>query len=292
MGDYRNDRKILTVLLILTLPAVLLCDGNLPTLQLPPSSPSAPVGTEFCNQVTGMNLETRDSVIAEQILSGNIPEFLREFTQVEFTVKINRKPHRVQLFVLRDYLAIGSERDFVYMPMKPSTAQRIADSLDCVLPTRKIVDIIYRHATIRLRPQPIPPGPAMTTVPDFVQHTDSIQMQMSQSGISRTGEFLIDGHKKSLIISNSIYDDLPQGAEHPVVIYGWHRMNGSPIQPVYNGHRNTWVDYSHGVRLVQETVIVNGQERTVGEILSDNHLHPLLSDEGVIERPYYPFQGP
>jgi len=28
----------------------------------------------------------------------------------------------------------------------------------------------------------------------------------------------------------------------------WHQLNGIPIQPLYSGHINWWVDYSHGIR--------------------------------------------
>ena len=41
------------------------------------------------------------------------------------------------------------------MPMLPQTAQRIEDLLGCSLPTRKMVDDIDKHATIKLDPQPM-----------------------------------------------------------------------------------------------------------------------------------------
>ena len=41
-----------------------------------------------------------------------------------------------------DYLAVGSDDDFVRMPMTPQTAQQIADLFGCILPTRKMVDAI------------------------------------------------------------------------------------------------------------------------------------------------------
>jgi imidazoleglycerol phosphate synthase glutamine amidotransferase subunit HisH len=73
----------------------------------------------------------------------------------------------------------------------------------------------------------------------------------------------------------------------PVVTYGWHQLNGSPIQPLYNGHGETYADYSHGIRLVQNAAELDGAPTTVGAVLTDNALSVLLSDEGVIARPRY-----
>jgi hypothetical protein len=72
-----------------------------------------------------------------------------------------------------------------------------------------------------------------------------------------------------------------------VAIYGWHHTNGSFIQPLYLGHTETWVDYSHGVRLVQQKMTVNGNPTTVADVLADPKLSGLLSDEGVIANPRY-----
>lgn len=55
-----------------------------------------------------------------------------------------------------DYLAIGSNDDFVRIPMDPKTAQKIADQTGTSLPTTKMVDDIYKQADTRLTPQPLP----------------------------------------------------------------------------------------------------------------------------------------
>ncbi len=73
-----------------------------------------------------------------------------------------------------------------------------------------------------------------------------------------------------------------------VVIYGWHKPDGKAIQPLYNGHSTVHADYSHGIRLVHNKVWLDGKKTTIQTILRSETLHPLLSDEGVIEKPYYP----
>jgi len=66
---------------------------------------------------------------------------------------------------------------------------------------------------------------------------------------------LIAGIKKDIVLSNKVADN-----ERPnrVAIYGWHKLDGKPIQPVYAGHVNWYVDYSHGIRLISRKVKVNG----------------------------------
>jgi len=68
-----------------------------------------------------------------------------------------------------------------------------------------------------------------------------------------------------------------------VAIYGWHRLDGLPIQPLTTVHVNTYVDYSHGARLVSRRVLVDGRDRDLGELLQDPNLAPLLSDEGALQ---------
>src|SRR5262249_6200466 len=56
---------------------------------------------------------------------------------------------------------------------------------------------------------------------------------------------------------------------------------------LYLGHTTAWVDYSHGIRLVQQRVKLNGKETTIATILVDPNLADLLSDEGPIAEPRY-----
>ncbi len=93
---------------------------------------------------------------------------------------------------------------------------------------------------------------------------------------------LVGGIKKDVVIT-------PLLASNPgkVAIYGWHQLNGQPIQPLYLGHGVSYVDYSHGIRLVRGQMLVNGQVRSVADVLADPDLCVLLSDEGVVTNPRY-----
>ena len=67
-----------------------------------------------------------------------------------------------------------------------------------------------------------------------------------------------------------------------IAIYGWHRLNGSPIQPLSTVHGACYADYSHGIRLVSETALVDGKATSVYDMLQDPVLARVLSDEGPI----------
>ncbi len=255
-------------------------------LNIPERSKDAISGSEFVNQVTGLSIEDREKAVVKELFSGNVPSFARKLRPLKISRIINWKSYELIFYTVCDYMAIGSDEDYLYMPLTPSTAQYIADRLSCSLPTKKLVDIIYADAEIKLKPQPIPPSDKMTTVPVFKQHTDSIKQQIAQIGFDRSADNIIAGHKKDIIISNKIYST--DRNYDRVVIYGWHLSENNPIQPVYNGHNANYADYSHGVRLISKLAFINGDSVQVDAILKDPDLSVLLSDEGVISKPYYP----
>ncbi len=183
-----------------------------------------------------------------------------------------------------DYFSIGNNEDFFYVPMTPILAQRVANFLKCNLPTKKMVNLIYKNASIKLQPLPITPTKAMVTVPVFIVHSNLIKTQLKPYLTEHNQSQLTAGHKKDVIISNKIYSEkMPK-----VVIYGWHKLNGTPIQPLYNKHQNTWADYSLGIRLINRKVFVNGKKSTINKVLATKKLNALLSDEGVIKKAIYP----
>ena len=246
-------------------------------LTLPPRPANAPDGDAFVEKISALDPVARDQAIADAFLSGNTPEFLRTFCPVSVTNVSDGITNVATFFVTPDYLAIGSNTNYFLAPIAPNTAQRIADKLGCTLPTRKMVDAIYAAAEVKLAPSPIPPSTAMTTVTVFAQHNKTIWAQrMALTNLYPLGA-LAAGHKKDVVISRRL-----AVATNNVAIYGWHRTNGVPIQPLYLGHAWWWVDYSQCIRLVSNTMIVNGKEKSVAEVLAGPKWCRLLSDEGVI----------
>ncbi|WP_316829493.1 hypothetical protein [Pedobacter aquatilis] len=254
------------------------------TLHLKKRKNNAIGGHEFAQKISDstLSLKKREKIIFREIKRGNVPDFLR--TLKNFITVSNHDPVKLSYYVLPDYLAIGSNEDFFYVPMTPMLAQKVAKLTHCVLPTKHLVDLIYQAARIKLNPQPIAPTAAMTTVPVFIAHTDSVIKQLKPFLAEHNESALTAGHKKDIIISNKIYGENTAR----VVIYGWHKSDGKAIQPVYNKHTNTWADYSHGVRLIQNTIYVDNKKTTLKKALKDPLLSRFFSDEGQITKPYYP----
>ena len=250
---------------------------------LPERATNTPTGSEFIQRITPADFAERERQIYSEITAGNVPDFLREFQPVTVTNVSGGRTNIATFFVATDYLAVGTDEDYFLTPMTPMTAQRIADRLACTLPTRKMVNVIYAAAEVKLAPAPISPSSAMTTVPIFAQHNAMVRAERAAFLELHPLGALTAGHQKDLVIT-------PRLAEAPgkVAIYGWHQTNGAPIQPLYLKHAATWVDYSQCVRLVRQVLTVNGQPTTVAAILADPSLAGLLSDEGVITNPCYP----
>ena len=238
---------------------------------LPPRAADAPGGSELAVRLAVMPLAEREAEVQRQFAAGNVPDAWRKFVEVKVARVIAGREHPVVLRVAPDYLAIGSDADHLLTPLTPGTATALAAQMDCTLPTRRMVDEIYRAAAVKLTPAPLPPGPAMTTMAVFQQHSDLVRKQQA----AHPAGALISGHKKDVVLT-------PQLAAAPgkVAIYGWHRADGTPIQPLYLGHTAAWVDYSHGIRFVQNALTLDGQPSTVAAVLADPALAELLSDEG------------
>jgi hypothetical protein len=244
------------------------------SLDLPPRPESAPKGKAFALSLVDLPLAAREEKILTQVKAGNVPTFLRKLVPVSVAAGTVRGSY----FVAPDYLAIGSDDDYFQAPLTPLTAQAIADRLDCVLPTPKMVDDIYAAASVKLAPEPIPPSPAMTTVPVFLRHDEMVRTARGDKLLGA----LVAGQKKDVVIANKVF-----AIPGKVAVYGWHKRDGKPIQPLYVGHASSWVDYSHGIRLVSRRMTVDGAAKTIEEVLVDPQLAPLLSNEGVMRQTRY-----
>lgn len=236
-------------------------------LSLPSRPSTAITGSAFYKQVDSLKWNTREPLALHEVLSGNIPSFLRKFVPIHtYIADSSGKTITATYYVSPDYLSIGNDEDFARIPLTPMTAQKIADSLYCFLPTRKMVNDIYAQATVKL--EPVPLLAYRDSAITFWHHHLMIEGQRK----NRKG--LIAGIKKDVVLSSRI-------ANGYVGIYGWHRLNGKPIQPLYTKHYNTWVDYSHGIRLVYRNIKVNKQWMDYREVLQHPVYKALLCDEEV-----------
>jgi hypothetical protein len=243
-------------------------------LNFPVRPATAETGTAFMHRIASLPLQEREAEIYAVISTGNIPDFLRNTITIsdDFADSLGIK-HRVIYEVMPDYLAVGSEEDYCRIPMNPFTAQKLADLLGGSLLTAKLSDHIYSRAETKLEPffyKPI--GNANELVTKFEEHNLQVEKQFKEAG-GKLGQ-LVAGIKKDVILSS-------RNAAQPgkVVIYGWHKTDSKPIQPVYSGHVFWYVDYSHGIRLVNNQVLVDGKPCLISDILKDPILFRLFSNE-------------
>lgn len=174
----------------------------------------------------------------------------------------------VEVAVSTDYLTAQG----VHIPLWPSTAQRVADRFEAMLPTKALVDAIWRAATVKVAPHPMDYRPlAGDDVRIIAQHEAIVDAQVA----GRVG--LTDGGFKSIVVGRSI-----PTTPGKVFIYGWHRANGTTIQPVYGGHSSRFSDYSHGTRLISRTAYLNGQPVAIESLFADPSYAPLLNESGTL----------
>lgn len=267
------------------------------TLPLPPRAPNALGGQQFVNVISPMAAPPdaqRENWIYAQVAAGNIPDWMRNLMLVATNGVINGVNHTVSYYVIPDYLAIGSSTDYFLEPMTPLLAQRLCNLLNCTLPTRKMVNDIWAQTQVKMAPEPITYN--QTNPPITVAWFDTYNSNIWAEREAYLPTFplgdSVAGDKKDVIISTYIYNNLQNGVTTPVVIYGWQYQDGTPIQPLYNGHSEYYMDYSHGIRLVQQAITVDGAPTTVTAVLENPALAALLSDEtifsgNVIPQPYY-----
>ena len=239
-------------------------------LSIPLRKANAITGDAFYHQAFAMKWKERDSFAVKEILAGNIPSFLKKLcpVHVSITDSTNNKKIIATYYVMPDYLSIGSDDDWARINITPMAAQQIADSFHCFLPTRKMVDDIYKAATIKL--EPVPLFAFRDSTPTMWHHHLIVEGQRK----GRKG--LIAGIQKDVVISGKISRD---NRPDRVAIYGWHKLDGTPIQPLYTGHINWWTDYSQGIRLIYRKIKVNGKWMDYIDVLKDPVLQKLLCDE-------------
>ena len=273
-----------TALLAMALAAAACAAPDAPrnVIELPVANEVRDGGTQLRTRIDGLALADREVVLWQEFERGNVPAFLGRLVPVTTSAIVDGTVRTARFWVAPDWFGFGTEADWFRMPMAPPLAQRIADRLDCTLPTRRMSDAIWQQAAVKVAPRPISPKEHdICSVAQFHRHHGMVEAQLQ--GADRAQ--LVAGAKKDVVVSALV-------AAHPrrVVIYGWHQPDGKPIQPLSKVHGFGHVDYSHGIRFVARAMELDGVPTTVAAVLADPKLHVLLSDEGPIAVTRYPVE--
>lgn len=221
-------------------------------------------------------------------------------------VLVQYQGHEIGFVVSNDYFAIGEPGDYVRVPMNPLTAQRLADTLGFMLPTPRMVDLIWVAAPVKLEPHPmveVQGTTAQMSTKAFADHNAFVERQLDQLG--RPGG-LVAGIKKDVVLTNRLDSGVitvreVSGPPHTinsanqVAIYGWHRRGQAPdcsqhptipglcpIQGLSIVHDNRYADYSHGIRSVGLGARIDGDVVSITTALQSPEFSAALSHEGVL----------
>jgi hypothetical protein len=242
-------------------------------LAFPARPADAPTGSQFQQQIAVLPRDQREAAILRELMSGNVPEFLRRLKPIRVDVSDDAGAKHVAIyFVMPDYLSVGTDDNFFRVPITPHTAMTLADNFEASLITAKVSDDVFATAQVKLDPKPLTKD--RNAAATFWQHHQIIEEQ--RRGLPR--DALVAGIKKDVVLTNRLREK-----PHKVAIYGWHYPDGRPIQSLYVGHVDRYVDYSHGVRLMSQQIIVDGRSLKVRDVLKDCRLCPLLSGEGPMD---------
>jgi hypothetical protein len=257
----------------------------------PPRAPGSASGLHFTDSLPSDLGQAREDAIVREVLRGNVPDFMRKFVEVDASGKdATGNERKLKLYVSPDYLSVGDDEDFVRVPLNPLSAQLIADEFGCVLPTRKMVDLIWKASALKLSPHPMSPDAKMTTTRRFVEHNREVEKvrRAKFEELDLILGILVAGHKKDVVLTNRLLDALGK-VLRKVAIYGWQYVTGKVIQGLNpTSHEDTYADYSHGIRLVAERCELEGSLIDIRHVMADPVLWPLLSDEGQMKIVAYP----
>lgn len=292
-GARRSRRDFLATAATALLPGVAACAGASPETSAPAAHPSseastatgaaadtldvalpplegAPMrGSAWVERARTMTAGEREQSAEGQIGRGNVPAFLRRFVAIDRS----EGGRTLRFFVMPDYLAIGEDADFLRFPFAGSTAYRLARKLHALPPTRKIVDLVYAAAKLKLTSPRFSASPQMTATETFAAHEAEVERRRRAEG-ARLGD-LCAGHKKDVVISARQNVE----AGH-VAIYGWFKPDGGVVQTLSLVHGESYADYTHALRLVARSARLDGEPIDLVDVLADRALSSLISDEG------------
>lgn len=235
-------------------------------------------GHDLFKTVLQLRGNARDAALEAMALGDDRAPFVTRWVTVSWRARLAEHHEvRVTAEVSPDYVAVGEDESYVRVPLRPRAAQRLADSLDCLLPTPRMVDAIYAAAPVKLAAHPMTVRDRSSTACILCHNA----LVTRDQAYTPTG-VLVAGHKKDVVICKAL-------ARSPgrVAIYGWHGEEGHRIQPLSLVHSESYLDYSHGVRLVRRAGWIDGDAVDFADVLGNPTLAPALSGEGALRMTGY-----
>lgn len=220
----------------------------------------ATTGTDFLNEISSMKTAPEWSAAAlRHLLNGESPSWIDSKHWLPVTAQIDDGKgtvHRLTYYVSPDYISVGTDQDFALAVLTPMDAQKLADSIGAILPTRRMALAIYNAASQKIPLSDVKNPPSGSGIaPLAVSQIDTPGAISNARAIDRLRytvppqNGIIDGHRKNVVIGPNL-----DGSK--VAIYGGAggSVDGVFWQPYSTIHDSTYADYSHGTRLIFDSL--------------------------------------
>lgn len=238
----------------------------------------------------------RDDMVLEFFQAGHIPMFYQHWC----SVPVKGKKLSGLIYVLPDFLCLGTDEDFVRARVNPPVAEKIGALIEAQLPTSKMVDDIYA-ASQKLYAQPW--GPPYDKSMLLTARWEPQDAKIKETFLKKEYKLskVVAGHLKNVVVGIGIdhkFDKKawkwklmkPEDQAKVVGIYGWFEADGKVIQgpnPNWKSHPIPYADYSHGTRFVHREMMIGNEVVAVDDVLKDPERCDLLSREGPLTRTHY-----
>jgi hypothetical protein len=257
--------------------------------------------------------------LVQLLKDGHVPDFMRNLSTVEFKVADAKGiVHTVKYQVTPDYLAVGTNEDYVFVPMSSQMAQEVAVAWGMSPPTAQMVDqLSTRGVQVQFRNDNgtagFMPYNSAAGIDAYAARNKQVAGEDYTAGYWNTtglapdpnlvmthgelGGGPVGGHMKDFVMTESVTTAgdraVQQGDTTPdkigLYLPGIQNERG-PGKGVPADHDQYYADYSQGLRLVSPMVEVDGTPVHIQEVLAgapgaNEHLYPLLSGEGAMDAP-------
>lgn len=195
--------------------------------------------------------------------------------------------HRLVMRVFRDAMKV----DGIRVAVTARQMQEVADLTACMLPTAKILDLVWMQASTRFDPIINHGGEIVANL------TPEIVSPLIDEKIAKAGDAggIIESVGKYWVVTNRLLFSTPFG-RRTACNYGWHSSKGR-FQGVTPGiklwqdqgcrHNDAHVDPSQVVRLVSRSAMLTRPGSTpievdLHDVARDPKLAPLINHDGVL----------
>jgi len=279
----------------------------------PPRDKDDMTGSQFMRSVRNLSQAQIEERAFQQALRGNMPSFMRpeNFYEIAISEEIDGAQVEMRIRVAPDYFAIGSDDNFVRIPVSPLLARRLADHFGWVLPTSRIVDIVDREAglgdTGRMTFNAAPDIAKRVTDPETQQRVSAKwnhreygayegRWMMSPQFTEEQNEMIqeqIEAENEQRRRDNPDNPNIPgvsdvlRAGHKKDIIYHNETVSRRTVciyhprrQSVnYVSHHDRYMDYSHGFRAVDDSVEVRYVERDGSRHSETLPMATILNDE-------------